>query len=105
MDATPVTLAQEFSGYTHQVLKGIERVKGSLSGIYELAQGGTAVGTGLSTEIGWDADVAQKISEITKLPFVSAPNKFEALAAHDAIVEMSGSIKTVAASLFKIFKH
>jgi fumarate hydratase class II len=102
MDATPVTLAQEFSGYSHQVLKAIERVKGSLPGIYELAQGGTAVGTGLSTEIGWDTDIAHKISEITKLPFVSAPNKFEALAAHDAIVEMSGSIKTAAASLFKI---
>ena len=102
MDATPVTLAQEFSGYSHQVLKAMERVKGSLPGIYELAQGGTAVGTGLSTEIGWDTDIAHKISEITKLPFVSAPNKFEALAAHDAIVEMSGSIKTAAASLFKI---
>ena len=102
MDATPVTLAQEFSGYSHQVLKAIERVKGSLPGIYELAQGGTAVGTGLSTEIGWDTDIAHEISEITKLPFVSAPNKFEALAAHDAIVEMSGSIKTAAASLFKI---
>ena len=102
MDATPVTLAQEFSGYSHQVLKAIERVKGSLPGIYELAQGGTAVGTGLSTDIGWDTDIAHKISEITKLPFVSAPNKFEALAAHDAIVEMSGSIKTAAASLFKI---
>ena len=102
MDATPVTLGQEFSGYSHQVLKAIERVKGSLPGIYELAQGGTAVGTGLSTEIGWDKDIAHKISEITKLPFVSAPNKFEALAAHDAVVEMSGSIKTAAASLFKI---
>jgi fumarate hydratase class II len=102
MDATPVTLAQEFSGYSHQVFKAIERVKGSLPGIYELAQGGTAVGTGLSTEIGWDTDIAHKIAEITELPFVSAPNKFEALAAHDAIVEMSGSIKTAAASLFKI---
>ncbi|MFY0691816.1 MAG: class II fumarate hydratase [Paracoccaceae bacterium] len=102
MDATPLTLAQEFSGYTHQVAMGIERVKAALGRIYELAQGGTAVGTGLNTAPGWDKDVAANMAEITGLPFVTAPNKFEALAAHDAIVEMSGAVKTVAASLFKI---
>jgi fumarate hydratase class II len=102
MDATPLTLAQEFSGYTHQISMGIERIQGALGRIYELAQGGTAVGTGLSTEIGWDRDVVRNIAEITNLPFVPAPNKFEALAAHDAMVEMSGAVKTVAVSLFKI---
>mgnify|MGYP002628821515 CR=1 FL=1 len=102
MDATPLTLAQEFSGYAHQVAKGIERVKASLADIYELAQGGTAVGTGLNTAVGWDATVATHMAKITDLPFVTAPNKFEALAAHDAMVAMSGALKTVAASLFKI---
>ncbi|WP_397542079.1 class II fumarate hydratase [Roseovarius salis] len=101
-DATPLTLAQEFSGYTHQVAMGIERVRGALSRIYELAQGGTAVGTGLNTRKGWDVTVAANMAEITGLPFVTAPNKFEALAAHDAMVEMSGALKTVASSLFKI---
>ena len=101
-DATPLTLSQEFSGYAHQVAKGIERIKRSLGDIYELAQGGTAVGTGLNTSAGWDQMVAQNMAAITGLPFVTAPNKFEALAAHDAIVEISGSLKTVAASLFKI---
>ncbi|MDA0962726.1 MAG: class II fumarate hydratase, partial [Proteobacteria bacterium] len=101
-DATPLTLGQEFSGYTHQVAMGIARVKASLSGIYELAQGGTAVGTGLNTKPGWDKAVAANMAAITGLPFVTAPNKFEALAAHDAMVEISGSLKTVAASLFKI---
>ncbi|SFP55986.1 class II fumarate hydratase [Tranquillimonas alkanivorans] len=101
-DATPLTLAQEFSGYTHQVAMGIERVKAALGRIYELAQGGTAVGTGLNTREGWAEKVAANMAEITGLPFVTAPNKFEALAAHDAMVEMSGSLKTVAASLFKI---
>ncbi|MBL42027.1 MAG: fumarate hydratase, class II [Rhodospirillaceae bacterium] len=101
-DATPITLSQEFSGYSFQIKMGIERVKKSLDNIYELAQGGTAVGTGLNTKIGWDKLVAKEISEITKLPFVSAPNKFEALASHDALVEFSGSLKTVASSLFKI---
>ena len=101
-DATPLTLSQEFSGYAHQVTMGIRRVKRSLEDIYELAQGGTAVGTGLNTTLGWDTSVAANMAKITGLPFVTAPNKFEALAAHDAMVEMSGSLKTIAASLFKI---
>ncbi len=102
MDATPMTLAQEFSGYAHQVAMGIARVEGALPRIYELAQGGTAVGTGLNTRPGWSETVAANMAEITGLPFVTAPNKFEALAAHDAMVEMSGACRTVAASLFKI---
>ena len=101
-DATPLTLSQEFSGYAHQVSMGIKRVKRALEDIFELAQGGTAVGTGLNTTQGWDKMVADNMAAITGLPFVTAPNKFEALAAHDAMVEMSGSLKTVAASLFKI---
>lgn len=101
-DATPLTLSQEFSGYTHQVAMGIRRVNDALGRIYELAQGGTAVGTGLNTLKGWDVMVAANMAEITGLPFVTAPNKFEALAAHDAMVEISGALKTVAASLFKI---
>jgi fumarate hydratase class II len=101
-DATPLTLGQEFSGYAKQVEKGIARVKMCLPDIYELAQGGTAVGTGLNTRVGWDTRVAAQIAEITGLPFVTAPNKFEALAAHDAMVMFSGALKTVAASLFKI---
>ncbi|PZX13634.1 fumarase class II [Palleronia aestuarii] len=102
MDATPLTLGQEFSGYAHQVALGIERVKGALPRIYLLAQGGTAVGTGLNTPTGWGEEVAGNIARITGLPFETAPNKFEALAAHDALVEMSGALKTVAASLYKI---
>ncbi len=101
-DATPLTLGQEFSGYATQVDRGIERVKLALPHIYELAQGGTAVGTGLNTRVGWDSRIAAQIAEITGLPFVTAPNKFEALAAHDAMVFFSGALKTVAASLFKI---
>ncbi len=101
-DATPLTLSQEFSGYTHQVAMGIARVEAALGRIYELAQGGTAVGTGLNTREGWAETVAANMAEITGLPFVTAPNKFEALAAHDAMVEISGALKTVAASLFKI---
>ncbi|MFY9240793.1 MAG: class II fumarate hydratase [Roseovarius sp.] len=101
-DATPLTLSQEFSGYAHQVAMGIKRIETSLEGIYELAQGGTAVGTGLNTSPGWDVMVAENMAKITGLPFVTAPNKFEALAAHDAMVEISGSLKTVAGSLFKI---
>ncbi len=101
-DATPLTLSQEFSGYTHQVAMAIQRVKDALGRIYELAQGGTAVGTGLNTPRGWDTLVAAKMAEITGLPFVTAPNKFEALAAHDAMVEMSGALRVVAVSLFKI---
>ncbi|KZY50719.1 class II fumarate hydratase [Sulfitobacter sp. KE29] len=101
-DATPLTLSQEFSGYTHQVAMGIARVRDALGRIYELAQGGTAVGTGLNTKQGWSETVAHNMAEITGLPFVTAPNKFEALAAHDAMVEISGALKTVSASLFKI---
>jgi len=101
-DATPLTLGQEFGGYAHQVAMGIGRVEMCLPHIYELAQGGTAVGTGLNTKTGWDTRVAARIAEITGLPFVTAPNKFEALAAHDAMVMFSGALKTVAASLFKI---
>ena len=102
MDATPLTLAQEFSGYTHQVAMAIARVEAAMPRIYELAQGGTAVGTGLNTPVGWGKMVAQNMAQITSLPFVTAPNKFEALAAHDAMVEMSGALKTAAVSLFKI---
>ncbi len=101
-DATPLTLGQEFGGYTHQVKKGIERVEACLPDIYELAQGGTAVGTGLNTRKGFAEKVAAEIAAITGLPFVTAPNKFEALAAHDAMVMFSGALKTVAGSLFKI---
>ena len=101
-DATPLTLGQEFSGYAHQIRKGIERVNLALPGIYELAQGGTAVGTGLNTRAGWGEEVAANMARITDLPFVTAPNKFEALAAHDAMVFMSGALKTVAASCYKI---
>ncbi|RMC34849.1 class II fumarate hydratase [Paracoccus alkanivorans] len=101
-DATPLTLGQEFSGYAHQVKMGIERVRLALPHIYELAQGGTAVGTGLNTRKGWDSAIAAEIAKITGLPFVTAPNKFEALAAHDAMVFFSGALKTVAVSLFKI---
>ncbi|MGY6536738.1 MAG: class II fumarate hydratase [Pararhodobacter sp.] len=101
-DATPLTLGQEFGGYAHQVRMGIRRVEMCLPHVYELAQGGTAVGTGLNTRKGWDTAVASHIAQITGLPFVTAPNKFEALAAHDAMVMFSGALKTVAASLFKI---
>ena len=101
-DATPLTLSQEFSGYTHQVAMGIRRVEDGLGRIYELAQGGTAVGTGLNTKKGWAETVAANMARISGLPFITAPNKFEALAAHDAMVEISGHLKTVAASLFKI---
>ena len=101
-DATPLTLGQEFGGYAHQVGQGIRRVERALPSIYELAQGGTAVGTGLSTKKGWAEAIAEEIGRLTDLPFVSAPNKFEALAAHDAMVEMSGALRVVAVSLFKI---
>jgi fumarate hydratase class II len=101
-DATPLTLGQEFGGYAFQVEQGIKRVTTALHNIYPLAQGGTAVGTGLNTRKGFAERIAAKIAEITGLPFVTAPNKFEALAANDAMVEMSGALKTVAASLFKI---
>ncbi|MCB9210007.1 MAG: class II fumarate hydratase [Ignavibacteriales bacterium] len=102
MDAVPLTLGQEFSGYVQQLKNGLERIDGCLPRLSELALGGTAVGTGLNTHAKFADLAAQKISEITKLKFVSAPNKFEALAAHDAIVEASGVMKTLAASLMKI---
>ncbi|SLN39288.1 Fumarate hydratase class II [Falsiruegeria litorea R37] len=101
-DATPLTLGQEFGGYAHQIRQGIARVEAALPGIYELAQGGTAVGTGLNTQKGWGETVAANMAEITGLPFVTAPNKFEALAAHDAMVFMSGALATVAGSMYKI---
>ena len=102
MDAVPLTLGQEFSGYAQQVANGIARVESTLPRLYELALGGTAVGTGLNTHPEYATRVAVEIAKITGLPFVSAPNKFEALAAHDAQVELSGQLKTVAASLMKI---
>jgi fumarate hydratase class II len=101
-DATPLTLGQEFSGYTQQVENGIGRIEQSLPKLMELAQGGTAVGTGLNAPKGFAEMVADRIASITGLPFTSAPNKFEALAAHDAMVFAHGAINTVAASLFKI---
>ncbi len=101
-DATPLTLGQEFSGYAAQVENGIARIEGTLPGLMQLAQGGTAVGTGLNAPIGFAEKVADRIAAITGLPFTSAPNKFEALAAHDAMVFSHGAINTVAASLFKI---
>ena len=101
-DATPLTLGQEFSGYATQIDYGIERVKAALPRLYQLAQGGTAVGTGLNTKAGFDVAFAKEVAAITRLPFVTAPNKFEALAAHDALVELSGSLNTLAVSLMKI---
>ncbi|AJW21490.1 Fum1p [Saccharomyces cerevisiae YJM470] len=101
-DATPLTLGQEFSGYVQQVENGIQRVAHSLKTLSFLAQGGTAVGTGLNTKSGFDVKIAEQISKETGLKFQTAPNKFEALAAHDAIVECSGALNTLACSLFKI---
>ncbi len=102
MDATPLTLGQEFSGYVQQLTNGLERVDGCLTRLYELALGGTAVGTGLNTHPEFAVKAAAKIAELTGKPFRSARNKFESLAAHDALVEASGVLKTVAASLMKI---
>lgn len=101
-DATPLTLGQEFSGYAYQIKNGIDRVEGTLPRLRFLAQGGTAVGTGLNTKKGFDVKIAEAVTKITGEQFYTAPNKFEALAAHDAIVEASGALNTVAASLFKI---
>ncbi len=101
-DATPLTLGQEFSGYTQQLDNGIARIKSSLPALMELAQGGTAVGTGLNAPVGFAEKVAERVTAITGLSFTTAPNKFEALAAHDAMVFSHGAINTVAASLFKI---
>jgi fumarate hydratase, class II len=101
-DATPLTLGQEFSGYVAQVRNGIARVEATLPRLYELAQGGTAVGTGLNATAGFAERFAEKVAEITGLPFVTAENKFEALAAHDAVIEASGAYNVLAASLMKI---
>lgn len=101
-DATPLTLGQEFSGYVTQVEYGIERIKNTLPRLYQLAQGGTAVGTGINSKKGFDVKFAKEVANITGLPFVTAPNKFEALAAHDAIIEASGALNVFAASLMKI---
>jgi fumarate hydratase class II len=101
-DATPLTLGQEISGWVAQLGHGQRAIAASLPALAELAVGGTAVGTGLNTRVGFDARVATEIAKITGLPFVTAPNKFEALAAHDAMVMFSGALKTVAGSLFKI---
>jgi fumarate hydratase, class II len=101
-DATPVTLGQEFSGYTQQIDNGIRRIEQTLPDLMELAQGGTAVGTGLASPIGFAEKVAERIAAITHMKFTTAPNKFEALAAHDAMVMSHGAITSVAMSCFKI---
>jgi fumarate hydratase class II len=101
-DATPLTLGQEFSGYLSQIAYGIERVKAALPRVYYLAQGGTAVGTGLNAKKGFAEAFAAEVATITGLPFETAPNKFEALASHDAMVELSGALNVLAASLMKI---
>ncbi|GER06824.1 fumarate hydratase class II [Iodidimonas muriae] len=101
-DATPLTLGQEFSGYVHQVKQSLRRAKAVLPALYQLAQGGTAVGTGINSKPGFAERVAQEIAAITGLPFVTAENKFEALAAHDALVEASGAMNSIAVSLMKI---
>ena len=102
MDATPLTLGQEFSGYVSQLDHGLKALRNTLAHLSEVALGGTAVGTGINTPVGYSELVAEKIAEFTKLPFVSAENKFEALAAHDAIVESHGALKQLAVSLMKI---
>merc|ERR1712046_429691 len=101
-DATPLTVGQEFSGYAAQVELGIDRVKAALTRVYPLAQGATAVGTGINTELGFPETFAQEVAKITGLPFVSAKNKFEAIASHDAMVELSGALNVLAASFMKI---
>jgi len=102
MDATPLTLGQEISGYVSQLDHGLKAIRNTLQHLSELALGGTAVGTGINTPAGYAENVAKKIAELTGLPFITAENKFEALAAHDAIVEAHGALKTVAVSLMKI---
>lgn len=101
-DATPLTLGQEFSGYVAQLDRGIERIENTIPHLRFLAQGGTAVGTGLNTYKGFDVAIAEEVSKLTGTEFKTSPNKFELLAAHDAIVEASGSLNTLACSLFKI---
>lgn len=102
MDATPLTLGQEFSGYVQQIDNSMRAIKNALEAVRELALGGTAVGTGLNTPKGYDVVVAKKIADLTGYPFITAPNKFEALAAHDAMVELSGALKRSAVSLMKV---
>lgn len=102
MDATPLTLGQEFSGYVQQIDNSMRAIKNALEAVRELALGGTAVGTGLNAPQGYDVLVAKKIAELTRYPFITAPNKFEALAAHDAMIELSGALKRAAVSLMKI---
>lgn len=102
MDATPLTLGQEFSGYVQQIDNSMRALKNALEAVKELALGGTAVGTGLNAPKGYDVLVAKKIADLTGLPFITAPNKFEALAAHDAMVELSGALKRAAVGLMKI---
>jgi fumarate hydratase class II len=102
MDATPLTVGQEFSGYVSQLDHGLKALKNTLPHLSELALGGTAVGTGINTPPNYDVKVAKQIAKLTGLPFITAENKFEALAAHDAIVEAHGALKTVAVSLMKI---
>ena len=101
-DATPITLGQEFSGYAAQIAFGLDRIKAVLPRLYLLAQGGTAVGTGLNAKKGFDRQFAAEVARITALPFKTAPNKFEALASNDTMVELSGVLNTIAVSLFKI---
>lgn len=102
MDATPLTLGQEFSGYVQQIDNSIRAIKNALEAVRELALGGTAVGTGLNAPKGYDVLVAKKIADLTGFPFITAPNKFEALAAHDAMVELSGALKRAAVAFMKI---
>jgi fumarate hydratase class II len=102
MDATPLTLGQEFSGYAQQITNSIRAINNALVAIQELALGGTAVGTGLNTPKGYDVLVAKKIADLTGYPFITAPNKFEALAAHDGMVELSGALKRAAVALMKV---
>ena len=98
-DAVPMTLGQEFSAYEYQITMNIERLKGVLPRLYQLAIGGTAVGTGINTPKGFGKYVAEKLNELTRFPFIDAPNKFEALATHDTMVELSGALNTLAVSL------
>lgn len=101
-DATPMTLGQEFGGYAHQIKMAIKRIEDRLPEISELAQGGTAVGTGINTYIGFAEKIAEEVSKETKHKFTTAPNKFEALATHDALVNFHGALNTLAVSLYKI---
>jgi len=102
MDATPLSLGQEFSGYAAQVEYGIQRVENALGAVYYLAQGGTAVGTGVNTFVDFDIRFASTVASLTKLPFITAPNKFESLACHDALVQLHGALNTLACSFMKI---